>query len=121
MQIDKLFTSENRRFEDAYKMREASSSNIDASFFNSMLGQAAPPAAVSRKEAAPSVLAEAAQQLKHTENNLVRLLKSSRKGTDMEAFTEYPRELSKAVLTSQLLVKCLGKTTQCIDKLSNLQ
>lgn len=121
MQIDNFYTSGNHRIEDAYKSREPSSSNIDASFFSSMLGQTAPTAAVTRTEGAPTVLAQAAQQLKHTENNLVRLLKSSRKGTEMEAFTEYPRELSKAVLTSQLLVKCLGKTTQCIDKLSNLQ
>lgn len=121
MQINNFYTSEHSRLEETYKSREPSSSNIDASFFTSMLGHTPPTAAVSRKEGAPTLLAEAAQQLKLTENNLVRLLKSSRKGPDMDTFKEYPRELSKAVLTSQLLVKCLGKTTQCIDKLSNLQ
>lgn len=121
MQIDKLLTSGNRRLEDAYKSREPSSPNIDASFFSSMLGHPTPTAAVTRKDATLSPLAEAAQQLELTENNLVRLLKSTKKGTGAEKFVEYPRELSNAILTSQLLVKCLGKTTQCIDKLSNLQ
>ncbi|WP_460131632.1 EscI/YscI/HrpB family type III secretion system inner rod protein [Pseudomonas sp. S1_E04] len=121
MRIETFQASENNRFESGYKTREQTASTADAGFFTSMVEQQAPTQALSSSSSSRTTLSETAQQLKLTENNLVRLLKSSRKGTDMEEFTEYPRELSKAVLTSQLLTKCLGKTTQCIDKLSNLQ
>ena len=43
------------------------------------------------------------------------------KGMDADAFREYPRELSNVALTTQLLVKSVGKTSQCIDKICNLQ
>jgi hypothetical protein len=52
---------------------------------------------------------------------LARALKSSSKGMDADKFREYPRELSNVALTTQLLVKSLGKTSQCIDKICNLQ
>ncbi|KAE9655863.1 type III secretion system rspB [Pseudomonas sp. PB105] len=34
---------------------------------------------------------------------------------------KYPNELSNTLFMSQILVKSLGKTTQCIDKICNLQ
>ncbi|RDS91058.1 type III secretion system rspB [Pseudomonas fluorescens] len=52
---------------------------------------------------------------------MANLLKSTSNELDIEKFRKYPSLLSNVQLTSQLLVKCLAKTTQGIDKISNLQ
>ncbi|MBD8194193.1 type III secretion system rspB [Pseudomonas fluorescens] len=48
-------------------------------------------------------------------------MNSLKKGLDVEKLRTFPLELSNQQLTSQLLVKSLAKTTQCIEKISNLQ
>ena len=69
----------------------------------------------------PTVLTEIVERLKTKENRMARALKSSSDSTYTNAFNEYPRDLSSVVITSQLIVKSLGKATQCIDKICNLQ
>jgi len=103
----------------AYNTRDFPGPHTDATFFRSMLEQSGPP--LTATAGASTVLSDVSRQLKASESRLTRALKSSSKGIEMDQFKEYPRELSNAVLTSQLLVKSLGKATQCIDKLSNLQ
>ncbi len=107
--------------EGTYNTRDLSGPNTDVTFFRSMLEHSAPPPIATASTGASTLLSDVSKQLKASENRLARALKSSSKGIEMDRFKEYPRELSNAVLTSQLLVKSLGKTTQCIDKLSNLQ
>lgn len=107
--------------EGAYNTREFSGPNTDVTFFRSMLEHSTPPPTATANAGASTLLSDVSKQLKASESRLARALKSSSKGIEMDQFKEYPRELSNAVLTSQLLVKSLGKATQCIDKLSNLQ
>ncbi|MBZ6456560.1 type III secretion system rspB [Pseudomonas fluorescens group sp.] len=52
---------------------------------------------------------------------MARDLSRLSKHIDREALRKYPNDLSNALLMSNLLVKTLGKTTQCIDKICNLQ
>lgn len=122
MQINKYGDSaRNTRWEGAYDPQEHSASTADVDFFTSTLQRSTPTTAVTADNGSSTLLGEVSRHLRATESRLTRALKSSTKGVDMDEFKEYPRELSNAVLTSQLLVKSLGKATQCIDKLSNLQ
>ncbi|ONH54947.1 type III secretion system rspB [Pseudomonas cedrina subsp. cedrina] len=43
-------------------------------------------------------------------------------GTDkLDEARKYPSQLSDALLLQHMLTKCVGKTAQCIDKISSLQ
>jgi len=68
-----------------------------------------------------AMLTEPSKHIVDAKDRLARALKSSSKGMDADKFREYPQELSNVALTTQLLVKSLGKTSQCIDKICNLQ
>jgi hypothetical protein len=68
-----------------------------------------------------SLLTNAAMALDTTKNKIARDLSRLSKHIDREALRKYPNDLSNALLMSNLLVKTLGKTTQCIDKICNLQ
>lgn len=122
MQIEELGSStlHNRR-EGAYNTRETLASTIDVAFFTSMLGPSTPNTPASVSNSVSTMLTETSHHLTAAKSRLARALKSSSKGLDTDKLREYPRELSHTALTSQLLTKSLGKTTQCIDKICNLQ
>jgi len=48
-------------------------------------------------------------------------LKAISKHGNREELAKFPNQLSNSLFLSQILVKSLGKTTQCIDKICNLQ
>ena len=122
MQIKELdFSAQHNRLDEAFNTRSHPASTTDVGFFNSSLERSALPATRVGNEPGPTLLAEAGQHVKALESRLAHALKSTNKGADPDDFKQYPRELSNVVLTSQLLVKSLGKATQCIDKISNLQ
>ena len=122
MQIEELgFSAQNHSLDNATTLQGRSASSTDIGFFTSLLERPAQPVARTGSEQGPTLLTEAGQHVKALESRLVKSLKSTNKGSDPDDFKQYPRELSNVVLTSQLLVKSLGKATQCIDKISNLQ
>ena len=122
MQIKELgFPAQHNTPEDTTRTQGHSTSTTDIGFFTSLLEGSALPVSRANNTQKPSLLAEAGQHVKDLESRLAHALKSTKKGADPDDFKQYPRELSNVVLTSQLLVKSLGKATQCIDKISNLQ
>ncbi|BDB17537.1 hypothetical protein cym2001_09020 [Pseudomonas sp. CYM-20-01] len=122
MQIEEYaLLTQHHRSEDSRDTREHSAFNTDATFFSAMLAPSTSARAPTDSGTTLTILAELSELLKAKENRMARALKSSSNSTDMTAFNEYPRELSGAVITSQLMVKSLGKATQCIDKICNLQ
>ena len=122
MQIKDLgFSAQHNGLDEAFSTQSHSASNTDVSFFNSSLDRSALPTSRADNPLGPSLLAEAGQHVKGLESRLAHALKSTNKGSDPDDFKQYPRELSNVVLTSQLLVKSLGKATQCLDKICNLQ
>lgn len=122
MQIKELgFPAQHTNPEDAARTQGHSTTNTDIGFFTSLLERSALPVSRTDGTQRPTLLAEAGQHVKDLESRLAHALKATNKGADPDDFKQYPRELSNVVLTSQLLVKSLGKATQCIDKISNLQ
>ena len=115
------FSSTGAGIKDAYGATEQSAHSTDVNFFTSMLDG---PTAIRPTAAIPAgltLLTEPSKHIADMKDRLARALKSSSKGMDADAFREYPRELSNVALTTQLLVKSVGKTSQCIDKICNLQ
>ena len=122
MQIQELgFSAQGDSLGNTVKTGGHSALDADIGFFSSLLERSALPPSRGNNNQERSLLVEAGQHVKGLESILARSLKSTNKGSDPDDFKQYPRELSNVVLTSQLLVKSLGKATQCIDKISNLQ
>ncbi|MFL1391592.1 EscI/YscI/HrpB family type III secretion system inner rod protein [Pseudomonas tritici] len=100
---------------------ERSPSSTDVDFFSSQLER---PISINSMAAQPetmTLLTNAAAALDITKNKIARDLSRLSKNTDREALRKYPNDLSNALLMSHVIVKTLGKTTQCIDKICNLQ
>ena len=122
MQIDDFGAATFITGRDTARLKQATvAPATDVAFFSSLLDPTASNTARVAKDGTPSLLATTSSQLQDLNRRLGRTLKSSSKTMDVEKFREYPRDLSNATLTSQLLIKSLGKATQCIDKISNLQ
>lgn len=111
-------SARNNALDGAYPTHEAASHGSDVGFFTSMLEQ---PTKANTAAAVSPMLADTTKYLSASKERLTKVLRATGKDVDLEAFKTFPRELSNAQLTSQLLIKSLGKTTQCIEKISNLQ
>ena len=95
--------------------------STDVDFFTSQLERPLSTNPMEVQFETTSLLTNAAMALDTTKNKIARDLSRLSKHIDREALRKYPNDLSNALLMSNLLVKTLGKTTQCIDKICNLQ
>lgn len=100
---------------------DRSTSSSDADFFASQLERPVSSKHMAAQLETVNVLANASAALDTTKKNMTRDLSRLSKNIDREALRKYPNDLSNAMLMSHFLVKSLGKTTQCIDKICNLQ
>jgi hypothetical protein len=104
-----------------YGSPDSSASRTDVDFFNSTLEHSASAMTATANPGSTNLLASASEQLTHSTNRLNKSLKAMSNNASLEDFKKYPKELSNSLLLSQLLVRSLGKTTQSIDKICNLQ
>jgi hypothetical protein len=100
---------------------DRSPTSNDVDFFVSQLERPIPKAHMAAQLETMSLLTNAATALDITKKNITRDLSRLSKNIDREALRKYPNDLSNAMLMSHFIVKTLGKTTQCIDKICNLQ
>ncbi|WLG40257.1 type III secretion apparatus protein RspB [Pseudomonas rhodesiae] len=98
-----------------------SPSSSDLDFFASQLERPTSKSRVTVQLETMGVLTNAATAVDITKKNITRDLSRLSKNIDREALRKYPNDLSNAMLMSHFIVKSLGKTTQCIDKICNLQ
>ncbi len=105
----------------AHATRDESTCSRDSCFFTSILEDAPGASSSPAARYMSPVLTDALAHLRNSKKHMANLLKSTSNELDIEKFRKYPSLLSNVQLTSQLLVKCLAKTTQGIDKISNLQ
>ncbi|MEG8231577.1 MULTISPECIES: type III secretion apparatus protein RspB [Pseudomonas] len=105
----------------AVQASDRSPSSTDADFFTSQLERSISTGPVAAPLETMNVLTNAAAALETTKNKITRDLSRLSKNTDRDALRKYPDDLSNALLMSHLLVKTLGKATQCVDKICNLQ
>ncbi|MDO4235369.1 MULTISPECIES: EscI/YscI/HrpB family type III secretion system inner rod protein [Pseudomonas] len=92
----------------------------DVDFFNSMM-LPSPVASAPSPAQSPNLLSEATDTLNSLTHRMSRSLRAlAGKDKSIEA-RKYPHQLSNAVLLQHMLTKCVGKTAQGIDKISNLQ
>lgn len=122
MLIEKTNFSDQSGSDDfTYSAPDYSLSSRDSSFFSSMLERSNANKTVSAMPAAPHLLVEASDQLSDSMKRFVKLARAHKEGLDFEKIKTLPRDLFNAQLIPHVLVKCLAKTTQGVDKICNLQ
>ena len=68
-----------------------------------------------------NLLAQASAQLQKSTDQMSKSLRAFSKNSSDDAMRKYPAQLSNTLLMSHVLVKSLGKTAQCVEKIGNLQ
>lgn len=123
MQIEEMesFSSMHRGFSVSNVTHDSSTSKADIDFFTSTLEHSKSPIHVTATANGPSVLIEASNQLIKATDRISRSLRSISRNADKDELAKFPNQLSSSLFLSQIMVKSLGKTTQCIDKICNLQ
>lgn len=101
--------------------RDSSACSRDSCFFSSLLDNPDMIRASSTGSVLSPAVAEAINPLQTSRTRMAKLLKSNNKQLDIAEFRKLPGLLANIQITSQMLVKCLAKTTQGIEKISNLQ
>lgn len=115
------FSSTGGGIKDAYGAPEQSAHSTDVNFFTSMLDSPSSKNTTATRTDASPLLVEASKHLSASRDGFAKVVRSTKKGLDHEIISTFPRELHNAQLTSQLMVKCLAKTTQSMDKICNMQ
>jgi len=121
MRIREHFSPEHVGLRGTNTLSEGSTSRTDIEFFTSTLEHSTPPISAAARLGAPSLLASASEQLIRSTDGMSKSLKAISKHGNREELAKFPNQLSNSLFLSQILVKSLGKTTQCIDKICNLQ
>lgn len=111
----------NKALKPAYMTDADSAHSTDVEFFTSMLEGSAATRATAIKSEAPPLLADVTKSLGDSKIRIKRMLNSARNEIDVDKLRSFPLELGGRQLANHLLIKSLAKTTQCIEKISNLQ
>ncbi|MCM2362739.1 type III secretion apparatus protein RspB [Pseudomonas sp. SR18] len=122
MQIKEyVYSNKDAGLSESATPRDALACSRDSCFFSSTLEQSTAAKLSAGAAQISPFLTDAIKPLTTSRARLSNIIKSNTKEVDIEKFRLFPSALSNIQLTSQLLVKSLAKTTQGIEKISNLQ
>lgn len=118
MIIEKIRAPQNNTF---HEPQQEPSFRSDVDFFSSMISPSSPAPLAAAPALSKSLLTDAADTLNTMTNRMSRSLRALAGKNKSDEARKYPEQLSNAVLLQHMLTKCVGKTAQGIDKISNLQ
>lgn len=121
MMIGSIRSTETHQLPGASGTQEASTSAIDVNFFNSTLTPPSLPSTAINHAMPQNMLSEAAGKLNSVTERMTKSLRALSSKNKLDEARKYPGQLSDALLLTHMLSKSVGKTAQCIDKISNLQ
>lgn len=96
-------------------------SSTDVNFFNSALTPSSFPNMAVSHFNPQTPFADAAGKLTSVTERMTKSLRALSGTNKFDEARKYPSQLSDALLLTHMLTKSVGKTAQCIDKISNLQ
>ncbi len=114
-------SSEVNYLTETSTLPESLSSSTDVNFFNSAMAPPSRPNLRVSLPSTPSLLSEAVGKLSTVTDRMTKSLRALSSPNKLEEARKYPGQLSDALLLQQMLSKSVGKTAQCIDKISSLQ
>lgn len=121
MQIKEVFGLAHGSSNATYKTPEASAPSSDVSFFSSALESSAQPMGAADRQPNSNILSQASGVLTDSTRRMSKSLLAFSKKDNEKEMSQYPSHLSNTLLLTHVLVKGVGKTSQCIEKISNLQ
>ncbi|WP_256657452.1 MULTISPECIES: EscI/YscI/HrpB family type III secretion system inner rod protein [unclassified Pseudomonas] len=109
------------RLPGAYRTEEVFASSTDVNFFNSAMTPSAYTSPTVDQPTPKNLLTDTAGKLTGVTERMSKSLRALGSTDKLDEARKYPGQLSDALLLQLMLTKCVGKTAQCIDKISNLQ
>ncbi|WP_236267279.1 hypothetical protein [Pseudomonas simiae] len=95
--------------------------STDIDFFNAAVTASSFSKHATGSTVPQNLLSEAARKLSSVTYRMTRSLRALSSPNKLDEARKYPGQLSDALLLQQMLSKSVGKTAQCIDKISSLQ
>ena len=120
MTIDRL-GSAGRNVVQTSEADVPATASTDVSFFGSLIEQSPHQRTPNSSATSTNVLSEASGKLTTQTNRMIKSLLAFGNENKFDAARQYPGHLSAAVLSTQVLAKCVGKSVQGLDKICNLQ
>lgn len=93
----------------------------DAHFFESEIEHSTRAVNTAAPTDSSNILTDASALLVKSTNRMSRGLKAFNTTNNEKEKLNYSTELSNTMLLTQVLTKCVGKTAQSVEKISNLQ
>lgn len=122
MQIKTVYSAERKNIGSANRSVEYSPTpSADIYLFTSALRQPAALTATTHPDERTSLLADASDALAQSTQRMSKSLRALSKKNNERTMRDYPSQLSNTLLLTHILVKCVGKTAQGLDKICNLQ
>lgn len=100
---------------------ETTDLSTDVNFFNAAITPSLFSNHAASSPVMQNLLTETAGKLSSVTDRMTRSLRALSSPNKLDEARKYPGQLSDALLLQQMLSKSVGKTAQCIDKISSLQ
>lgn len=121
MLIRKIKDTEDFGTHSSNSMPGDTDADSDISYFSALLAPSTQMSTTQTKSDTPNLLTEVSDLFNKSKERTARRFKAVSSNKNLNELRKLPAEFSQTILTAQLLVKSLGKTTQAIDKICNLQ
>ncbi|MGY2270798.1 MULTISPECIES: EscI/YscI/HrpB family type III secretion system inner rod protein [Pseudomonas] len=121
MLIRKIENPEGFEAQDSQSLPDSTGADADINFFSALLVPSKHMSATQIKSDTSNILTEVSDLFNKSKERTAKRFKVISSNKNLNELRKLPAEFSQTLLTSQLIVKCLGKTTQAIDKICNLQ
>ena len=121
MFIGRVRSVEHDDLNGSSSAQESSISRTDVNYFASLMDPSAFASAAPSYTTPQSMLSDASGKLASVTQRMTKSLRALSGNNKFDEARKYPEQLSDTLLLTHILVKSVGKTAQCIDKISNLQ
>ena len=121
MFIGRVSSFEENNLASAASAQDSSVSSTDVNFFASIMAPSMPANSTTTYTTPQSMLSEASGKLSSVTQRMTKSLRALSGDDKFDEARKYPDQLSDTLLLTHLLVKSVGKTAQCVDKICNLQ
>ncbi len=121
MFIGRVRAAEHDDFSGSFSKQESSISRNDINFFASIMAPSASPTTATNYTTPQSMISEASGKLASVTQRMTKSLRALSGDNKFDEARKYPDQLSNTLLLTHVLVKSVGKTAQCVDKICNLQ
>lgn len=106
---------------DFSNAQESPISRADINYFVSTMAPSALISTAANYTTPQSMISEASGKLASVTQKMTKSLRALSGENKFDEARKYPDQLSDTLLLTHILVKSVGKTAQCVDKICNLQ